>query len=264
VLEYLKELWKYRGYVRVSVLRDIRSKYLNSALGMWWLLIGPAISLTIYTLVFSELIVGKFGYIKDKSDYVIYMASGILIWGLFAEIFNRSVNLFNDNAHLIKKINLPRLIFPVVILIVSFSNFIVIALLVLIATLVVKGGIGVLSIIYLVLPVTITMLLALSIGLVYGIANIFLKDITQISSIVLQGFFWLTPIVYPSEILPDQYRVFFELNPMFNVVEVVHGLLLGIEIELNLLIYPAIIVICMIFAAIAFTKITSKVWLDEL
>ena len=119
----LRSLWAYRGFVLGSVKREFQSKYRNSLLGMGWSVINPLAMIVVYTVIFSQVMKAKLPGLDTTFAYSIYLCSGVLTWGLFSEMMTRSQNLFLDNANLLKKINFPRIILPIVVVFSSVLNF---------------------------------------------------------------------------------------------------------------------------------------------
>ncbi|MFA5265934.1 MAG: ABC transporter permease, partial [Opitutaceae bacterium] len=116
-------LWPYRGFVLGSVGREFKSKYRNSLLGAAWTILNPLAMVTVYTVIFSSVMKAKLPGIDDTFAYSIYLCSGVLTWGLFAEITGRGQNVFLENANLLKKLNFPRLCLPIIVVFNAMLNF---------------------------------------------------------------------------------------------------------------------------------------------
>ena len=147
-----------------------------------------------------------------------------MCWSLFADIVNRSLNVFVSNAHLLKKMAFPVTCLPLMVGGAALMN----NSLLLLAVLLMLGLLGHFpGIAILVLPgfMVITVLLGIGLGFVLGILNVFIRDISQIVPIVLQLSFWLTPVVYPLDAIPQSYHWLFNFNPMFHVVQAYHSVL---------------------------------------
>jgi lipopolysaccharide transport system permease protein len=150
--------------------------------------------------------------------YGIYLCSGIITWGLFAEMVQRGQAVFLDNANLLKKLSFPRITLPVIIGCFTLLNF-SIAFCLFLGFLVVTGnfpGVIALAAIPLLL---VQIVLGLSLGVILGIWNVFVRDAGQISGLVLQLWFWATPIVYPVSVLPDSIRQWMVWNPLYHLVD---------------------------------------------
>jgi len=212
-----KNLWIYRGFILTTVYREYQTKYRNSLLGGLWNLINPLAMIFIYTIVFSKVMQARLAGVENQFGYSIYLCAGVLTWGLFTEILNRSQNIFIENANLIKKISFPRLCLPSIVVISALLNFAIVFVF-FVLFLIVAGkfpGVVILAII----PVLmIQVMFAIGLGISLGILNVFFRDVGQFFTIFLQFWFWLTPIVYSVETLPEYARVWIALNPMSNVV----------------------------------------------
>ena len=108
----LKALWTYRGFILGSVKREFQSKYSNSLLGAAWNVLNPLAMIVVYTMIFSQVMKARLAGVNSTFAYSIYLCAGILTWGLFAEITSRALNVFIENANLLKKLSFPRLCLP--------------------------------------------------------------------------------------------------------------------------------------------------------
>ena len=187
-MRMLLALLSYRGFVFGSVRREFQLRYRNSLLGAAWTVLNPLAMILVYTLIFSQVMQAKLPGVSHGFAYSIYLCSGLLTWGLFAEIVARGQNIFLENANLLKKISFPRMTLPVIAVLNAVLNFSIICF-------------------------------ATGLGVVLGVLNVFFRDVGQFFGIFLQFWFWLTPIVYPSAILPDQIKPLLTLNPMYALIE---------------------------------------------
>ena len=214
----LRSLWAYRGFILGNVKREFQSKYRNSLLGMGWSVINPLAMIVVYTVIFSQVMKAKLPGVDTTFAYSIYLCSGVLTWGLFSEMMTRSQNLFLDNANLLKKINFPRIILPIVVVLSSVLNFSIVSMLFIFFLLLTgnfPGWVIVASIPIIALQIVFTM----GLGMVVGVLNVFFRDVGQFSGIFLQFWFWLTPVVYPVSILPHAIKPYLSLNPMVVIIE---------------------------------------------
>jgi lipopolysaccharide transport system permease protein len=231
-------LWQYRGFIVGSVKREFQAKYRSSLLGGAWTVIGPLSMILVYTVIFSSVMQAKIPGSSGSRSYGIYLCAGILSWGLFSEIVSRSQNVFLDNANLIKKLSFPRLCLPIIVIISAGLNFIIIFSL-FTAYLGASGsfpGVAFFSI----LPLTLILgLFAIGLGITLGVLNVFFRDVGQLSSIILQFWFWFTPIVYSVNIVPVKIRHFLALNPLTPIIAGFQkAIVLGMWPEWQSLIYP--------------------------
>jgi len=214
----LNALWQYRSFILASVSREFQLKHRNSILGSIWSILNPLSMIIIYTVIFSQIMKAKLPDNDSMYAYSVYLCAGVIFWGLFAEIISRFQSLFLDNANILKKLNFPRLTLPIITVLSSLLNFIIIVGLFL-CFLVLTGqfpGWGILAVIPVLL---IQLLLSVGLGMVIAVLNVFFRDVGQMFTIILQFWFWLTPIVYPITILPEIIRPIILLwNPMVPII----------------------------------------------
>jgi len=213
----LRGLWAYRGFVLGSVKREFQSKYMNAMLGALWSLLSPLAMIVVYTVIFAEVMHSKLPGNAGGYAYSIYLCAGVLTWGLFAEIIARAQAMFLEQANLIKKISFPRICLPLIVVLNALVNFgIIFGLFT--AFLVVSGTFPG-PVFFAILPVLVLqVLLAIGIGMIAGVLNVFFRDVGQFVTIALQFWFWFTPIVYPLAILPAWTRPYLAYNPMAPVI----------------------------------------------
>jgi lipopolysaccharide transport system permease protein len=213
----LRGLWAYRGFVVGSVKREFQSKYMNAMLGAVWSLLSPLAMIVVYTVIFANVMHNRLPGNASGYAYSIYLCAGILTWGLFAEIIARGQNMFLEQANLIKKISFPRICLPLIVVLNALVNFGIIFGLFTVF-LIGSGNFPGLVFAALLPLLAIQVLLAIGIGMVTGILNVFFRDVGQFVTIALQFWFWFTPIVYPASILPDWVRPYMAWNPMAGVI----------------------------------------------
>ena len=213
----LGAIWRYRGFVLGSVKREFQSRYRNSLFGAAWTVLNPLAMIVVYTVIFSQVMSSRLQGNSGTCAYSIYLCAGVLTWGLFAEIVTRSQTMFIDNANLIKKLQFPRICLPVIVVLNALVNFAIIFGL-FTAFLLLSGTFP--GPVYLALfPVLLLqVLLAIGLGMVLGVLNVFFRDVAQFFGIVLQFWFWFTPVVYPAAALPAPVREALRYNPLAAVI----------------------------------------------
>ena len=209
--------WAYRGFVLGSVRRDFQARYKRSLLGFLWAVLNPLAMITVYTLIFSKIMQAKLPDVNSVFGYSIYLCAGVLSWGFFNELMTGLQSVFIQNAQLLKKVNFPRTCLPLITLLNALINFgIIFGLFTLF--LVFSGNFP--GVVYVaLLPVFLLLVFfALGLGVCLGVLNVFFRDVGHLLGIVLQFWFWLTPIVYPAAILPDSVRPWQAINPMAAMI----------------------------------------------
>ncbi len=224
ILQMLKPLWDYRGFILGSVKREFQSKYRTSMLGSVWTVINPLAMIIVYTVIFSQIMSAKLPGVDSTFAYSIYLCAGLLTWGLFAEIAGRAQNMFLENANLLKKLSFPRLCLPVAVVASAGLNFAIIFSL-FTAFLIISGNFPGWAYLALLPVLAIQIVFAIGLGMVLGVLNVFFRDVGQLFGVVLQFWFWLTPIVYPVTILPESVQPLFALNPMTSLMAAYQNIL---------------------------------------
>ena len=222
----LAGVWAYRGFITGSVKREFQSKYRNSLLGAAWTVLNPLAMIVVYTIIFSSVMGNRLPGRPSGFGYSIYLCAGLLTWGLFAEITGRGQNVFLENANLIKKLSFPRICLPIIVVLNALVNFAIVFGL-FTGFLVISGNFP--GWVYLALaPVLLAQIVfAIGLGMVLGVLNVFFRDVGQFFGILLQFWFWFTPVVYVSSALPPAIAKLLVLNPMAAVVQAHQGILLG-------------------------------------
>lgn len=260
----LRGLWNYRGFVFGSVKREFQSKYSGAVLGAIWSLLSPLAMILVYTVVFAEVMRAKLPGGESSFAYSVYLCAGILTWGLFSEITARAQSMFIEQANLIKKISFPRICLPVIVVLNALLNFGMIFglfVLVLVATGHFPGWVFFAMIPVLLLQV----LLAIGLGMIVGVLNVFFRDVGQFFNIVIQFWFWLTPIVYPVSIVPEEVRRYLGWNPMLSIIESYQGILVsGTAPIWTDLLYPLALALLFCILGFSLFRKRSGEMVDEL
>ncbi|WP_260953258.1 ABC transporter permease [Campylobacter sp. RM16187] len=255
-----KIIYSYRFFILNSVLTELKIKFARSKLGIFWAILHPLAQVLIYAIVLSSVLSAKLPGINNKYAYSIYLISGMLCWSLFSEILLRSVGVFTDNANLIKKMNFPKIVLLFNIIFSAIINNIFFFSVSVLIFIFLGHSLGI-SLFILPIFFILTIIMSASFGLIFGILNVFIRDISQLINIALQFIFWLTPIVYMINIVPEKFSFFLKLNPLLNIIEGYHQIIIYNQIP-NFLsfIYPIIISIISITICFLCTKEPMKKW----
>ncbi len=200
--------------------QDLKDRYAGSMLGGLWSFIMPLINILIFALIFSQIMGARlesFGAEFSQYGYSIYLISGILAWNAFSSTVSRVTNVFHDKRNLIGKVSIRLDLLPCYILLtetfiftVSFAFFTGFLLLI---GYPLSSWWCLLPLLYLV-----QQLFAYSLGFLLAVFSVFIQDIKELTNVVLQLWFWLTPIVYVVNIVPDGIRQLLMLNPMVHFI----------------------------------------------
>lgn len=217
LLGRLHNIASYRGFILGSVQREFQSKYRNSLLGASWTVLNPLAMIVVYTVIFAQVMHNRLAGNTSAFGYSIYLCAGVLTWNLFAEITTKAQTVFIDNAGLIKKINFPRICLPIIVVSNALLNFAIIFGLFTLF-LIVSGNFPGWAYAALLPVLMLLVTLAIGLGMVLAILNVFFRDVGQFFSISLQFWFWFTPVVYPVSVLPAEVRGMLVWNPMAQIV----------------------------------------------
>lgn len=255
----LAAVWSYRYFIISSIKTEFLSGFVRSKLGGLWMILNPLAQVLIYALVLSAVLQAKLPGIDSQYAYAIYLMAGMTGWNLFFEIVGKSLNVFIDNGNLLKKMSFPKLALPFIVIGSSLINFflLLLAMFIVFAFL---GHIMLHALLWIPLLVAITLLIAVGIGLTLGILNVFLRDIGQVMPIILQFWFWLTPVVYTMTIIPEKYHYLFFLNPMTGIVVGYHNILVyGKAPDIHLLWYPlAVGIVSLVLALFMYRRANEE------
>lgn len=215
--ELFEAIWSYRHFVVSSIKNDLRARFVRSKMGALWMILQPLAQCAIYALVLSKVLAAKLPHTDNAYAYPIYLMSGIVAWTLFSELVTRSMTMFVDNASIMKKIFFPRVCLPVVTAGTALvNNFLLLSTTLLVFVLL--GHWPSMALLWLPLLVLVNVMLGMALGMILGIFNVFVRDVAQVAAVVLQLWFWLTPVVYMVDIVPTSARSLFEANPMYAIV----------------------------------------------
>lgn len=214
-VNFLWTLHHRRFLIMEMARRDIAQNQIGTFLGFFWTFLNPLILIGILWLVFS---VGFKIPTTSGMPFVVWLTAGLILWNGFAEILNGSTTVIKNNPHLVKKVLFPLSILPVVKLAAALMVHVVF-MLILIALILAYGLPA--SLYWLQALYYLAAMLALALGLswITSALFVFIRDVGQVVSVLLQFGFWATPIFWNLEMMPDRFRVWFKLNPMYYLVQ---------------------------------------------
>lgn len=242
--ERLRELWHYRELIRNLVSRDLKARYKNSILGIAWSWINPLLMMLVYTVVFT-ILASRSG----PPNYPVFILCALLPWQLFQTSAAIATNSVVDAAGLIKKVYFPREIIPISVVLSGLVNFLISLPVFFLIALIMGTPI---TAAVLLLPITILIQVAftLGVGLITSTLNVFYRDTRIIMEVLLNAWFFLTPIFYPISSVPEEYtfqgvalnlqRLLRWINPMASIVASYRDLLYyGVPTGLDFLLRTA-------------------------
>ncbi len=213
MFEMLRELYAYKSMVYNLVRRDLRGRYKGSLLGMLWNFILPLMQILVYVMVFSII------FKQDIERYYVYLIVGMIPWILFSDSISCGSGSVVENSSLVTKIYFPRLVIPVSIIISKLVNFLI-SLVIVFVVLVVSGhGINPISLSVLPLAIICILLFTLGLTLVLAAANVFMRDIQYLITVLLMMWIWLTPIMYVQDFVDNDFiQCVLNINPLTYLI----------------------------------------------
>lgn len=260
----VESILKYRYFIYGIVKRNFQSRYLNSIIGAGWAIINPLAMLFVYTLIFSQVLQSRLPSMTSVYGYSIYLFIGLIIWGLFSQIVTHDSKVFIDHANIIKKIKFPWGCLPIIVIASALVDFFIQFILFAGFLIAIDGFPGI--VIINILPLIITViLLGSGVGMILGTLNVYYRDIGELAGIVIQFWFWFTPIVYPTTIVPVWAKQFILLNPMTSIIQPCQNVFLtGVGPAWSQIV-PTFIVACSLnaLAFLIYSRFASEI-VDEL
>ena len=212
-----KALWLYRGFVFSSIRNEFSSRFARSSLGGLWMIINPLLQVMIFALILSRLLAAKLPGVASENAYALYLMAGTLAWSLFSEIVTRCMTLFIERGDVMKKIQFPRITLPTIVVgSCLFNNALLFLSIILIFSVLDHPPTYQLLLIPVLSVIVASM--ALGVGLILGVFNVFLRDLTHVIPVLLQILYWFTPIVYPASVIPQAYKELLQYNPLAVLV----------------------------------------------
>jgi len=209
------DVWRYRELLWTLATRDVRVRYKQAAFGVLWALVQPVLQMVVFSLVFN-----RFAGIRSGSEvsYPVFALSGLLVWTMFATGLSGASESLVTNSNLITKVYFPRAVIPIAAVVPPMVDFAVaFAFLV---PLMPFYGVPLRPTLLLALPIAaLAPLCAIAVGLWTSALNIYFRDVRYALPFFLQSLIFLTPVFYPSALVPERYRQFLALNPMAAVVD---------------------------------------------
>ena len=216
---YLDVFLKYWGLIVYLAKTQVSLKYRRSYLGLLWSLLNPLLTMVIMTIVFSTM------FKNSRENFPIYLMCGRLIFGFNQEATKSALNSVVGNASLIKKIYVPKYVFPMSECIASLVNMLFSLIALLIVMIFTHLEFKWTMLLFWV-PLLYVFLFALGIGLILSAINVFFRDIKHLYDVFLVLWMYLTPIFYPVTSLSDDLRRLMGLNPMYHYIVMLRGMFL--------------------------------------
>jgi len=211
-VEELIQVWRYRDLIFQLVRRDVTARYKRSVLGIAWTMLNPLGMMIILSVVFSQVF-------SSVEGYAVYVLSGLVVWNFFSQTTSSAINSLVWGGDLFRRIYLPHSVFAISAIGTGLVNLLL-ALVPLFAVMLISGFHFSMSILIAPIAMLPIACFALGIGLLISTIGIYFPDVVEMYQILLTAWFYLTPIIYPLESLPNSIRGFLSLNPIYYLVDI--------------------------------------------
>ncbi len=240
VLVEARELLRYRDLLYQLVERNIKTRYKRSMLGLLWTVLNPLLMMSVLTLVFSHV------FRITVPNYPVYALCGLVLWNFFAQTTSGAMSELIWGGSLLQRIYLPRAIFAASALLTGLVNLLL-SLIPLFILMLVTGTPIKPALLFLPVPLILITLFAMGMALFLSTLAAYFTDVVEMYQVALTAWLYLTPIIYPKEIVPERYRVFLNLNPMYHLLEVFRA-----PIHLGVLAGPKTLAVATLVAVLTF------------
>jgi homopolymeric O-antigen transport system permease protein len=260
----LRALWQYRSFIWGMVAREFRARYVSSLLGGLWAVLHPLAMIAIYTIIFSSVMRTRLPGLDDTLAYSLYLCAGLFPWFYFSEVLQRSQTVFLEHANLLKKMSFPRISLPVILLLSSTIHF-CITFALFVALLLATGRFPGWPLVAFIPLLALQQAFALGLGIFLGTLNVFFRDVSQFVGVLLQFWFWLTPIVYAVGVIPATVQRLVALNPLYGPIRAYQQIVLQAEWPgWSAVTLPAVAAfVALVAGFVAFQKLSGEL-IDEI
>lgn len=225
--QYWQDLWRYRELFYFLAWRDILVRYKQTAIGVAWALIQPFLTMIVFTIIFGR--VAKLP--SDGVPYPILVFAGMLPWQFFANSLSACSNSLMSNANLISKVYFPRLVVPSSAVVVSFVDFMISGI-ILLGLMAWYNFVPSWRILMLPIFIVIAAATAMGAGLWFASLTVQYRDFRYIVPFCVQFGLYVSPVGFSSNVVPEQWRLIYSLNPMVGVIDGFRWAILGTETQL--------------------------------
>ena len=245
---YIHNFLSYKELLKELVQRDIRIKYRRSFLGILWSVLNPLGMMIIMTIVFSHV------FRSGIDNFPVYLMCGQVIFNFYNEASTMAMLSILGNAPLIRKVYLPKYLFPMSKVCSCFVNLLTSCIALALVVIVTRTPLT-WKLILVVFPIMYVFLFSLGIGIFLSAVVVSFRDLQHLYGVIITGLMYLTPIFYPLEILPGWVRTIVELNPITSFIQmfrdaVLYGVVSGPDLHIKCIIWCVVALVAGIWCFI--------------
>ncbi|MDJ0647633.1 MAG: ABC transporter permease [Xenococcaceae cyanobacterium MO_188.B19] len=258
--QYWQDLWRYRELFYFLAWRDILVRYKQTIIGMAWALIRPFLTMVVFTVIF-----GKIAKLPTEGDapYAIMVFAAMLPWQFFSNSLSGCSNSLITNANLVSKVYFPRLIVPTSAVVVSFVDFMISGM-ILLGLMIWYNFVPSWRIITLPLFISIAFAASMGVGLWLASLNVQYRDFRYVVPFIIQFGLYISPVGFSSNVVSEQWRLLYSLNPMVGVIDGFRWAILGGESNLYLpgFLLSLALVLVLLFSGISYFRKMERTFAD--
>jgi ABC-2 type transport system permease protein len=213
LIDEVRELLRYRNLLWQLILRNIKTRYKRSVLGIVWTMVHPLMMMIVLTLAFSHV------WRITLPNYSVYVLSGLLLWNFFSQTTNSAMSELLWGGNLIHRIYMPRSVFAATALGTSLVNLFL-SLPALLIMMLASGMPLRPSLLFVPVAILLASMFTMGVGLILSTMVIYFADVFEMFQILLLSWFYLQPLMYPISIIPEAYHGLFRLNPMYHFLNI--------------------------------------------
>lgn len=255
----LQEIYNYREMIFSLIKRELRGRYKASVLGFLWTFLNPLFQMIVYTIVFSFIMR------SGIENFAIFLFVGLIPWNFFSTSVASGASCVVSQENLIKKIYFPRIVLPVSYVTSMFINMLFTFIVIFLVLFFTGYGINVIAICFLPLVMVTEYILALGFCMLFSALTVYFRDLEYILGIVNMAWMYLTPILYTTDMIPEEFRTLFNLNPMTPVILAYQQILYYKDLpQTETLVHAGTVgIIILVLGTIVFEKMQKK-FVEEL
>lgn len=257
---YWKDLWRYRELFYILSWRDIKVRYKQTVIGAAWSVIRPLLTTIIFTIVFSRI--AKLQN-PGAAPYALMVFAGMLPWQFFSNALSEASNSLVGNANLITKVYFPRMIIPASSVITSLIDL-GISFVIMIGMFILYKFMPSWHIIFLPFFIIMAFLCSFGVGLYLTAVNVKYRDFRYIIPFIVQFGLYITPVGFSSSIVPQKWKIWYDLNPMVGVIDGFRWCLLGDKMDWTSFYISIAVTALFVWAGIFYFRRLEKTFADNI
>jgi len=253
---FFRSCLAHRELVLRLVGREVSQRFRGSMLGLSWALLLPLLTAVVYTFVFSTIFQSRWGNSQSQSDFALMLLIGMAVHSIFAEAVGRAPQLVVGNPSYVTKVIFPLEILPVVAVLAALVNGVIMLGIVVAGHALLNGMLN-WTIVFLPVILAPYLIFVMAGVLICAAIGVFMRDLSQVIGLVVTMTFFLTPIFYPLQAVPERFRIVMRLNPLTSIIEqsrtvIIHG---GMPDFLSLALYSLCALVSLAIGYWAFQRL---------